>query len=89
MRTNLGLTAGPYHQNDVIVRQASPASYQPFHGIWDVPVLPASVYPGTDPSRANPLRTQSTSIAVTCLEVVSFMTLRIGVGTVSIFLPSG
>lgn len=89
MRTNRGFTAGPYPPYDVIVRHASPASYHPLHGIWDVPVFPARVYPGTDPSFANQLRTPSTSIAVICFDVDSFITLRIGVGTVSIFFPSG
>ncbi len=89
MSTNFGLFAGAYQPNDVTVCHASPISYPHFEAICDVPVFPAIVYHLTQPAFANHFCTPSTSMAVTCVAVISFMTRLRGVGTVSILFPFG
>lgn len=88
--TNCGSFDGPNPAYEVLVLPFAPVSKPHLLlAICDVPVLPASVYPGTAPAFANHCLVESVSIAVIFCDDVSPITLLIGIGSVTIVSPSG
>ncbi len=90
MITNCGSFDGQNPAYEVFVRPLVPASKPHLLlAICEVPVLPAMVYPGTDPAFASHIIPDSVNIAVTFCAVVSPITRLIGIGSVTTVSPSG
>ena len=87
--TNLGFDEGQNHPQEVTVCHAVQTSYFHFAAICEVQVFQAISYHGTHHVLANQMFAHSVSMAISCFDVSSFMTLLKGVGELFITCQFG